>query len=356
MHINSLQPEKICGALRRILSPGRTGTLPELKESSARVTSMGQEDSGSVLHKLKHYVFPENPLDGRIVARMKRGAIHYGQVRSWWPIPPVQRWIRNHRFEFQHGVNGSTIRVEVSGGDITHLWVADELLIEQVYQLDAVPFVPDLVLDLGANIGLFTLLAAKRWPAANLACVEPHPTTFSFLCDNLALNGVTAMKLQCALDSEAGVKFLENDGAVFQTLSNRTTGTRIMTVTLDSLLPADPDLKLLIKMDIEGSEVAVLNHLHARLPDQTFFFIELHKGDESLRWIEQWAGNNGFQFSATRRRDDAIDGCLTRAKAPQGRATLSSARRECSDVAPHPRRAEDSVAQPSLVVDSSTDV
>lgn len=312
MKIPNLHLEKICGVWPRILSPERTGILPELKKATARVTNWEQEESGKVLRKLKHYVFPENPLDSRVLARVKRGAIHYGQVHSWWPIPPVQRWIRNHRFEFRHGPNGRALRIGVSGEDITHLWVADEVLIEQVYQLDVVPFEPDLVLDLGANIGLFTLLAARRWPGANLACVEPHPVTFSFLCDNLVMNGVTAMKLQCALDTQAGVKFLENEGAVFQALSSRVTGTRIMTVRLDSLLPSELNVKLVIKMDIEGSEVAVLNDLRARLPEQTFVFIELHNGEESLRWIRQWAADNGFQFSETRRRDDAIDGCLAR--------------------------------------------
>jgi FkbM family methyltransferase len=284
-----------------------------------------------VLHKLKHYVFPENPLDTRMVARFKRGAIHYAQIHSWWPFPPIQRWIRNHRFQFRHGHNGSTTHLKVSGADITHLWVADEVLLEGVYQLEAVPFTPDVVLDLGANIGLFTLLASRQWPQAQLVCVEPHPTTFSFLCDNLDLNAVNAVKLQCAVDSEVGVKFLENEGAVFQTLSHHASGTPVMTLQLDSLIPSRRDLKLLIKMDIEGSEVAVLDHLSARLPENTFVFIELHRGDESLRWIQDWAGQNAFRFSAVRRRDDAIDGYLARDPArianPQGRAALSSARR-----------------------------
>ena len=265
-----------------------------------------------MLQKLKHYVYPANRLDGRFIARLKRGVINYAQVNSWWPLPPVQRWIRQHRFQFRHGENGSTTHVKVSGADITHLWVADEVLVERVYQLNDVPFTPDLVLDLGANIGLFTLLAAQRWPGAQFVCVEPHPTTFSFLCDNLELNGVKAMKLQCALDAEVGVKFLENDGAVYQALSERSTGTPAMTLRLDSLIPARPELKLLIKMDIEGSEVSVLDHLLAPLPDQTFVFLELHRGDDSLRWIREWSSQNGFQFHEVRRRDDAIDGYLMR--------------------------------------------
>ena len=271
-----------------------------------------------MLQNLKHYVFPANPLDGRVASRLKRGAIHYAQVNSWWPIPPVQRWIRNHRFQFRHGANGSTTRVEVSGADLTHLWVADEVLIERVYQLERVPFTPDLVLDLGANIGLFTLLAAKQWPDAHLVCVEPHPTTFSFLCDNLALNGVGATKLQCAIDSEVGVKFLENEGAVYQALSAQETATPVTTLRLDSLLPTSPDLKLVIKMDIEGSEVDALNNLHVRLPENCFVFLELHRGDESLRWISGWCARNGFVFHEVRRRDEAIDGYLIRDPASTG--------------------------------------
>jgi FkbM family methyltransferase len=184
--------------------------------------------------------------------------------------------------------------------------------------------------------------------------VEPHPTTFSFLCDNLALNGVNAMKLQCALDSEVGVKSLENEGAVFQTLSDSAGGTKVMTLQLDSLIPARRDLKLLIKMDIEGSEVAVLDHWRAQFPEQTFIFIELHGGDKSLRWMEEWARRNGFQFSQARRRDDAIDGYLMRDLSPvQGMATRRSATKECvATIASNARRGEDTVTLPAHSQDS----
>jgi len=277
-----------------------------------------------VLQQLKHYVFPANPLDGRFVARLKRGAIHYGQVNSWWPVRPVQRWIRNHHFEFRYGANGAATRVCVSGGDITHLWVADEVLLERVYQLERVPFTPDLVLDCGANIGLFTLLAAKQWPRAHFICVEPHPTTFSFLCENLELNRVPGAKLQCALDAEVGLRFMEssegNGEAVYQTLVPDVNATPVMTLRLDSLLPTRPDAKVLIKMDIEGSELRVLDSLRARLPQECFIFIELHDGDRAVRWMHRWAERNGFTFCEVRRRDEWIDGYLARTERPRGEA------------------------------------
>jgi FkbM family methyltransferase len=292
------------------------------------VKNFKQKEPRKVLHKLKHYVCPENPLDGRVLARLKRGAIHYAQVNSWWSLPPVQRWIRKQHFQFDCCNPGATTHVKVSGDDITHLWVADEVLIERVYRLDSVPFTPDVVLDLGANIGLFTLLAAQRWPGANFVCVEPHPTTFSFLCENLALNGVRASKLQCAMDATVGVKCMENEGAVFQSLCNRLTPTAVMTLQLHALIPSNRDLRLLIKMDIEGSEVAVLDHLGATLPQESFVFIELHDGDRSLRWIHQWAENNGFEFREVRRREEAIDGCLLRPHVPESRRGERESERE----------------------------
>lgn len=263
-----------------------------------------------MLQKLKHFVFPGNPVDSRIVGRIKRGAIHYAHTGGWSAIPPMQRWLKNHSFTFQHGENGSRRSVKVSGGDLTHLWVADEVLVEHVYALEAVPFTPELVLDLGANIGLFTLLASTRWPEAKFVCVEPHPTTFGYLCDNLSANGVRATRLQCAVEAQPRLMYLQNEGAVYQALSDQPTTTATLTLPLDSLLP--PVERLLIKMDIEGAEERTLNNLSHRLPMDTFIFIELHRGDASLAWMREWAGKNGFAFSQVRRRDDAIDGYLTR--------------------------------------------
>lgn len=286
-----------------------------------------------MLNKFKHYVFPENPLDERVSARLKRGAINYAQVRSWWPFPGVQRWIRSRHFHFQHGTNGRTTAVAVSGADITHLWVAEEVLLEKVYQLDVVPFVPELILDLGANIGLFSLLAARAWPEASLVCVEPHPLTFEFLCENLALNAVRASRLQCALDAEPAMRFMGGDEAVYRTLSAHTTETSVMALPLDALLPRNPKLKLLIKMDIEGSEIAVLERLTAPLPESTFVFLELHNGDESLRWIEAWAEQHGFEFQEVRRREEAVDGYLAR---PRNLVRQEAVFRPAHEVSLHP--------------------
>ena len=58
----------------------------------------------------------------------------------------------------------------------------------------------DAVVDVGANIGLATLVAAKIvGPTGRIIAVEPHPRTFEYLRDNVQLNGLTdVVRLYCA--------------------------------------------------------------------------------------------------------------------------------------------------------------
>ncbi|HEX8745082.1 MAG TPA: FkbM family methyltransferase [Thermoleophilaceae bacterium] len=51
------------------------------------------------------------------------------------------------------------------------------------------------VLDLGANIGMFTLYAGRRWPGARLIAVEPIPEICRALEENCAAVGATAVEV-----------------------------------------------------------------------------------------------------------------------------------------------------------------
>ena len=265
-----------------------------------------------ILSKIKPYIWPSNTLDQSCAGRLKLGCINYSGVNSWWNIKPLQAWLRKRDYQFKCAIDNKKFIIVTSGDDITHLWVANEVLIEKVYDLSVVPFEPDLIFDFGANIGLFSLLSASKWPEAKIVCVEPHPVTFKYLTRNLDFNGIKGVKLQCALDDHPGVQYLQNQGAVFQAVSDKTTSTFTYCLKLDAFLESFDDGRLLIKMDIEGAEEKVLDSLSVKLPEETFVFIELHRGETSLTWIKQWASKNAFRFVEVRRRDQAIDGFLVR--------------------------------------------
>lgn len=118
-------------------------------------------------------------------------------------------------------------------------------------------------LDVGANIGTFTLaLAGAVGPAGRVLAFEPVAASYRLLETNLALNGlgqVTAHRV--AVGAEAGTAFVPvldlatagNYGAA--ALAPETAGTPVPLVRIDDLdLPACH----LIKADVEGHERAVL--------------------------------------------------------------------------------------------------
>lgn len=49
----------------------------------------------------------------------------------------------------------------------------------------------DTVLDIGANVGFYTISLAKRFPSATVFAFEPIPATFAYLRRNIELNDVT---------------------------------------------------------------------------------------------------------------------------------------------------------------------
>jgi FkbM family methyltransferase len=244
------------------------------------------------------------------------------QGRHWWMVPSLQRAIGRRRFRLRHQDGPHQYNLNISAADMTHLYVVDEIFRDKVYDLSKVPFTPDVVLDVGANIGMFTLTAAKRWPRAAFVCVEPHPETFSFLCRNLEDNGVRAVKLQCAVDAQedtgdkaggAGFAYLQNEGAIIQKIaSSGEDENRTLTISLDALLPAERSLNLLLKVDIEGAEVPVLSNLRSVLPPECFIFVEVHDGESSRDWIRRWGSERGFEYFQGRVYEDAIDGYLKR--------------------------------------------
>lgn len=121
------------------------------------------------------------------------------------------------------------------------------------------------VLDLGANIGYFTLLAAALvGPSGHVLAVEPNPANARLLEASRRLNGFTHVTvLQAAAGLETGLLVLHTAH------SNGTTSdppaapeallgaTTVPCVPVDALLPAGRRIDL-IKADVEGAEPKAL--------------------------------------------------------------------------------------------------
>lgn len=113
----------------------------------------------------------------------------------------------------------------------------------------------DTFVDVGANIGLYTLPAAKK---ARVLAVEPSAKNRSRLEENLRLNGLhllPSVQIEAsALGEKAGeMAFCDADALAHVELAGN--GPKVPVKPLDAILP--PGEISLLKVDVEGFELAV---------------------------------------------------------------------------------------------------
>ncbi len=146
-----------------------------------------------------------------------------------------------------------------------------------------------VALDIGANVGCYSLLFGQ-WvgPAGKVFAFEPSPESFAGLCRHIALNhlaGVVTPVRAAVSDASADVQ-LRGDG--FQGTNRllfpgEPAGARSTfsapAVTVDDFCEREKILPDLIKIDVEGSELAVLRGARRTIRacgDRLNLFVEMH--------------------------------------------------------------------------------
>ena len=126
------------------------------------------------------------------------------------------------------------------------------------------------VLDIGANIGYYALMELKMiGPRGRLIAVEPSPANVSLLKKNLALNGYNDIEVhQLAISDRTDRRpFFMSEMSNLNTFHDTGTGSlHLKGETIEVATASVPEIAAgrsidLIRMDVEGHEVEVLNGL-----------------------------------------------------------------------------------------------
>jgi FkbM family methyltransferase len=162
----------------------------------------------------------------------------------------------------------------------------------------------EVVLDAGANIGVFTVIAAKAvGPEGLVVAVEPHTANATRLIENCRLNHLDNVAIvQQALWSSSSKRLtFKGEGCVGKLVPPKEkakTGRKtVETVSADDLLSRLGLSKIdKLKMDVEGAELQVLEtsqNLYAAMD----MVLEIHSEEEVHRIVELLSSKG---FSLTR--------------------------------------------------------
>jgi FkbM family methyltransferase len=162
----------------------------------------------------------------------------------------LYKWINGSRFIVRHGETGVTGNLYCCLHDF-----ADMGYLLHVLTPD------DLFVDIGANVGSYTILACAAKGAKGM-CFEPVPSTFERLMDNLRINdlvGRVEARNVGLSDEEGDLAFTSEEDTTNHIVAGDEQASnvvRVKVLPLDAILEgATPSL---LKIDVEGFEMRVL--------------------------------------------------------------------------------------------------
>jgi len=141
------------------------------------------------------------------------------------------------------------------------------------------------VFDVGANLGMYSLMAAKRvGPGGKVHAFEPTPRLVRKVEDNAALNGFSNIVInQVAVsDRPATAEFFlcaDDDQSSLAAISD--SAITVRTITLDDYIAEQGIGRVdLVKIDVEGAEVCAFAGARRLLsgPEAPAIFLEINPG------------------------------------------------------------------------------
>lgn len=130
----------------------------------------------------------------------------------------------------------------------------------------------DVVIDVGAHMGDYSLLASSKITNGKVICLEPSKEALKVLRENVTINNIENKVLifpNIASDKNGYVNFVEDDVSEISHidfLEAKKQNIKVKSLTLDSIILSMKIKKIkFIKIDVEGAELKVLKGLEKSL-------------------------------------------------------------------------------------------
>jgi FkbM family methyltransferase len=189
--------------------------------------------------------------------------------------------------------SGKTIHYRLNKGDI---WSMREVLLDECYRFPG-KIQPEVVLDLGGNIGLTSLWLDSCFRPQKMVVVEPFPENARLARKNLAQSAGEVVLVEAAAGSSDG--FADFSAAVDSNRGSVSFGTNGKTrvVSMDSLFEEagiGPRIDLM-KVDIEGGEAELFSKNLEWLDRVQNIIVEFHPDIIDVEPVTKAICSRGFR-------------------------------------------------------------
>jgi FkbM family methyltransferase len=162
------------------------------------------------------------------------------------------------------------------------------------------------IIDLGANIGMATKYFRANLPNAKIVAIEPSEQNANIFKENLSseLNAGVVTLVQAAVgvaDGIGGLILSNNRFDSFQISENYASEKSTVAVQIVSMkrLASNCEQPIGVKMDIEGSEVGLLEGRDCWIKEIGYLMIEFHDNEQENHWLktlqsEGWTARKQF--------------------------------------------------------------
>ena len=155
-----------------------------------------------------------------------------------------------------------------------------ELIFNGEYDIPNVTFKrPPIVLDIGANMGAYTVWAKNRFPGCLVYGFEPSKKNYEIALENLEhleLKDLLLYNVAVSSDLSKDILYWSNSNAGAYSLDQQLAGTSSGSEKIKILLPKNLPKADILKADTEGSEVDIIDtYLEKHTP--TIISYEWHR-------------------------------------------------------------------------------
>jgi FkbM family methyltransferase len=287
--------------------------MPEGKFKDSLRSGLLTYDKSRILSKeFFRRLFREDPLDslvtkaeitedGSLAMELSNGLKYYAQR-------DIKTYIKVDRFSPRKYRRRILAQIEGIGAFVFFWYNLREIYEHSIYENYYQVKKGDVVIDIGAYIGLFTLKAAKAVGDEGIViAIEPEKDNLTFLERNIDANGLrNVVIVKKGVWSGRGKKklYLYNEGGGSgHSLLNFDTENRCVEIEVDTLdnILVESGIKQVnfIKMDIEGAEIEAYQGMKDALKHEelnlSFAAYHVVNGKETYKTIVPWLKRDGFQ-------------------------------------------------------------